>query len=401
MRSTVLEKISAQDCTGCECCVNVCPQNALEMREDSEGFCHPFVIEKRCIECGLCVKKCPLLIHKALVERAKMPDRAFAGYACDETLVEQSSSGGFFGLIAKQILTEGGIVIGAAWARDFCSVEHIACDRVESLGAIQRSKYVQSTKNGIYGVAVESLKQGHKVLFSGCPCEVAAMASICPPKLREKLYLLDLVCMGPTSGKAMRDFIGTIQRRSHARVQELNMRYGIGKWVPYCLYIVLNNGVKLLDYFYETPIGDAAAIMQRPSCYSCRFIGDNRASDLTLGDCHGADENASYYHKSGTSIALPNTRKGEEMLGMLKQSGAYLEAVETKWLLQHNPRIANAWSPCPERSRFSSVFVSQGLFAASKSITPFKHRLRRKIPIRQRERIFKIIHFLKSLAQHR
>lgn len=390
MRSNVVETIPARNCTGCECCVGVCPGNALEMREDAEGFCYPFVIEERCNKCGICVKKCPVLSGESSKEKGEMPSLAFAGYAREEALVEQSSSGGFFGLIARKILAGGGFVTGAAWTQGFRSVEHVVCERVEDLGAIQRSKYIQSRKRDIYRTTIELLKRGKKVLFSGCPCEAAAMASICPKELRKKLYLIDLVCMGPTSGKAMRDFVDTIQQKNHAHVQELNMRHALEKWVPYGLYVAFDNGKKLLDRFYETPIGDAAAIMQRPSCYSCRFVSPNRSSDLTLGDCHGVDESAPYYHKSGTSIALPNTPKGEELLEILRQSGACLEAVETEQLLRHNPRIAHTWEPRAERSLFSTVFVSQGLFAASKAITPFKKRLYRKVPFRQRKHIYKI-----------
>jgi 4Fe-4S ferredoxin len=45
----------AEDCKDCKDCIEVCPCNALEIRD---GFLN--VNEERCILCGACVKACPL-----------------------------------------------------------------------------------------------------------------------------------------------------------------------------------------------------------------------------------------------------------------------------------------------------------------------------------------------------
>ena len=47
------------ECFGCEACVQVCPKNAIEMKEDGEGFRYPSVNSDLCVECGLCQKVCP------------------------------------------------------------------------------------------------------------------------------------------------------------------------------------------------------------------------------------------------------------------------------------------------------------------------------------------------------
>ena len=50
-----------KDCTACHACVNVCPQHAVSMTLDSEGFLQPVINRDVCIGCGLCQKKCPAL----------------------------------------------------------------------------------------------------------------------------------------------------------------------------------------------------------------------------------------------------------------------------------------------------------------------------------------------------
>jgi formate hydrogenlyase subunit 6/NADH:ubiquinone oxidoreductase subunit I len=57
-----MEKIVLFDnkinCCGCGACVNVCPQKAIDMKEDECGFLYPRVDKKKCVGCKLCKKVC-------------------------------------------------------------------------------------------------------------------------------------------------------------------------------------------------------------------------------------------------------------------------------------------------------------------------------------------------------
>ena len=48
-------KVDAEKCTGCESCIESCPSEALEMKE--EKAC---VIVDNCVDCGVCVDECPV-----------------------------------------------------------------------------------------------------------------------------------------------------------------------------------------------------------------------------------------------------------------------------------------------------------------------------------------------------
>ncbi len=47
-------KVDPETCTGCESCVDACPLEAIEMKDDIA-----VVDEETCGDCGACVDVCP------------------------------------------------------------------------------------------------------------------------------------------------------------------------------------------------------------------------------------------------------------------------------------------------------------------------------------------------------
>lgn len=47
-----------EECCGCGACCAICPRDAIEMKQDEEGFLYPVVDEQKCVGCNLCQKVC-------------------------------------------------------------------------------------------------------------------------------------------------------------------------------------------------------------------------------------------------------------------------------------------------------------------------------------------------------
>lgn len=50
--------VEKSQCCGCGACMNICPEQAIIMQEDSSGFLYPVINHSQCVRCGRCKKVC-------------------------------------------------------------------------------------------------------------------------------------------------------------------------------------------------------------------------------------------------------------------------------------------------------------------------------------------------------
>nr|WP_300912638.1 (Fe-S)-binding protein [uncultured Acetatifactor sp.] len=56
-------------CCGCGVCKLLCPQNAIEISCDREGFLYPIIDEKKCIGCNICLQNCAIKVRRTDVQK--------------------------------------------------------------------------------------------------------------------------------------------------------------------------------------------------------------------------------------------------------------------------------------------------------------------------------------------
>lgn len=168
-----------KNCCGCSACVQRCPKQCIRLEEDTEGFLYPQVDEETCIKCGLCEKVCPILNQ---VDKLPVLE-VLAVKNPDEEERMNSSSGGVFLPLAREVINQGGVVFGAVYDESW-EVHHVYAEKIEDVYPMMGSKYLQSKIGKSFKDAERFLKQGREVLFVGSPCQIAGLRTY----LRNKQY---------------------------------------------------------------------------------------------------------------------------------------------------------------------------------------------------------------------
>ena len=135
------------DCCGCQACGDICGKKAISFQTDEEGIWYPVVDKAKCVDCGLCEKVCPIIIHTSCPTNATTP-KCYVLQAPDSYDRLQSASGAAYTLLARAVFEQGGIVAGHIWDDDF-GVKGIVSGNADDLKILRGTKYLQSNVEGI------------------------------------------------------------------------------------------------------------------------------------------------------------------------------------------------------------------------------------------------------------
>jgi len=342
-----IKVIGPEKCAGCFSCYNTCPFNAIEMKENPEGFYYP-KINENCTECGVCQKFCPV-INPIRSEDAYSSPKFYAGWSRDENIRLQSSSGGIFTEIARYILEKKGAVYGVALKN--LKAQHIKVENEEELELFRGSKYLQSDVGLIYKDVITEAKN-RLVLFSGTPCQVAALNTFLKEsQYKDAVITVGVVCYGVPSHAFFKKYIEWTERRCNKKVVDIKFRDKRRGWENPSITIKFEDGSEMskphpYDLFFR-----GYPLLLRSSCYNCPFALIPRFEDITLGDFWGAPE--SLRDRKGVSVILANTKIGEDVLEVLKRTKK-IELLEVGYetATRHNPRLVTGKLRIPkERDR--------------------------------------------------
>ena len=395
-----------KDCCGCTACMNICQISAIQMISDEYGFAYPRIEADKCIECGFCVKACPLKNKENLV------DPIFTKVAVtSHTDVLQSASGGAFASFAKSFINDGGIVYG-------CSMEvmegkltprHIGVEDMEGLLKLYGSKYVQSQMGNIYHAVRQKLNTGRLVLFSGTPCQVDGLHHFLK-KDYNNLLTIDIICHGTPGIKLFQDYITVLERRLGGKVVDFKFRdktYGWGYTgkVSYEKHGRIKSK-RIFDKESSYYTLFLKSYIYRDSCYYCKYAGKKRASDITIGDYWDIEkvhpelvECGKVDPQRGVSCLLVNTNKGKEFLVKYRQGFLLFDSSFEK-AATGNEQLCKPTKMDNNRDLVFNIYKTEGYdgierwYRKQQGLKEYFRRIKRRIPKRIRAQLKKkLMHF--------
>lgn len=389
-----IEKVGS-DCCGCRNCLYGCPHDAIQFASDTRGFEHPIVDSSKCIECGLCECLCPELNDCVFSNEHLL---AGAAYALADEIKRQGSSGGLFGLIARYILAQNGVVYGAAFDENL-QLKTKKAETIKSLYPLYKSKYLLCDTDYQFRQIKADLNDGRYVMYCSSPCQIAAL-KLFLHKEYPNLLLVEFICHGVGSQTLFNQSIALEENRRKIKITDFSFRYKLKNASSHYYYykyvkdgeIKERNGLYLFFPYYNAY---CKQLVCRDSCYTCRFAKAERCADITIGDFHSINKYLTDIDRfAGVSMFVCNTAKGKNVIKRLADN---LRIEEFPWeIIKHNNRFSCDNSIPAESSEFFEYYQNGGLaLAAEKSLRPirnWKELIYYNLPKVIRNTVFRLIH---------
>lgn len=338
-----MEQNGCIDCCACGLCELVCPKDAI-IRKEGKRKSELFLKGSNCIGCGICDSYCPLkkdMFHKK-------QNRFYKALSNDEKTLTQSASGGIAQELSKFVISQHGVVYGAAWNPLSQSVEHLRADSETALKGFRGSKYVHSIITpGTYREVNNSLAKS-KVLFIGTPCQVAAIRSYTHDS--PNLYTIDLICHGVPSPEMLGEHLRYI---TNSPVRAISFRNRA------TFRLRVDDGEAVYKSPWEEDSYYALYMLfasLREYCYKCKFARNERVGDITVGD---------YIEDGkGYSCIVVNTDRGYKLFNQITP---FIESDELDiQLLNNNHAFNRPTAKHPNTERFTKLYEQFDLETAYK-----------------------------------
>lgn len=348
------------DCCGCTACMSICPEQAITMEADEEGFLYPQINPELCVECEACKKLCAFQNGYTTHDNFDEPGVYAVKHEAEEVRFS-STSGGMFTAFSDEILSCGGVIYGVGFDDKLVVCHQRAVDK-DQRDNFRGSKYVQSElRQSFFGVKSD-LRSGRKVLFTGTPCQVAGLRKYLNQSgvNTANLILCDIVCHGTPSPLIFAEYLRICESKSNKKIVNHICRSKVEGWHAHTemnIFIDRQEDYKsFLSQLYKNIFYSYLAL--RPSCHSCKYTSLRRPSDITIADFWDVDKTIPEFDDNkGVSLVLINTAKGQELFNKVKDRIVFKQS-NTDACLQ--PNLKEPTKPSPKRDEFWQDYQASG-----------------------------------------
>ena len=301
-------------CTGCLACYNICPFDAISIRQD-------------------------------------------------EKIRAESTSGGMFSELAKAVIRQSGTVYGAAFDENY-KVVHKKTENIDGLKEFQKSKYVQGYIGYSYKKIKKELETGKGVLFSGTPCQVAGLRKYLGNNY-DNLSTLDLICHGVPSPLLFNAYLDYL-RKLHGvnEIRQVDFRSRQKSWTDYLMNIRFVNGYSYIRDRLRDPyiISFVKNYCLRDSCYSCKYASCKRQGDISLEDFWGykSESRKLRNDEKGINLLMINTEKGMNLIDSVRKKCVITEKTISEAMQNNTLRYPSVKNK--DGGKFWDEFMKSGRF---------------------------------------
>ena len=352
---SVVDELERRHCCGCSSCMNICPKGAITMEPDEEGFLYPVVDHDLCVNCGACVKHCPVLVEQPVNDEV---DTCWAQMS-DDAVRAESSSGGMFTELARYAFDQGGAVFGAAYD-EHMTVRHIRAESEDELAPIRGSKYVQSQTGDCYKQVKALLKEGRFVLYSGTPCQIAGLYAYLGGSDQENLLTVDLLCHGTPSPALFRRYLEEDYGLENVADVRFRDKSAFG-WSTH-MNVYLKDGTVCREVCGKDPYYRMflPCLAMRPFCSRCKFTRLPRVADFSIGDWWGIEKYDRELNDSkGTSLVMLNNARARDVWSQISPKFDRVKEFPLDEARPRNYTIDKPFKAHPGRERFFHLLEFQ------------------------------------------
>lgn len=221
-----------------------------------------------------------------------MEKRYFTATHISEDVVKKSSSGGIFTALTDEWFDEyadKAVVYGCVLDNEL-NAKHVRAADKSTRDKMRGSKYISSDTKGVYKAVYDDLRNGRYVVFSGTPCQTAALKSylsVLNLKTDKNLLTVEILCHGIGSNAFFEDYISHLEKKYKSKAVSCSFRAKKRHGKSQDMEVAFSNGKKYnasstqYDWFYSAYMKN---YILRPSCFSCKFAKTERNSDICIFD---------------------------------------------------------------------------------------------------------------------
>lgn len=246
----------------------------------------------------------------------------------DNNELMQSSSGGVFTALSNSFIDNGDFVLCSIYDYKDQELRFEIFNSRDVRDKARGSKYFASHIGTAFRDAIDLLKKhpDKKLLFVGLGCQAEGFRKLAETaKVREQVYVIDIICTGNPSQKVWKSYISNFQDISLITFKD--KRNG---WYNPTSLVVSNDREVDIQSWLKIFYGHNA---DKPSCAVCPFARVERNVDITIGDFWRIEKSdPDFFDPNGNSVILIHSQKGRELFESAKED-----------LLFHKSDLAACW----------------------------------------------------------